>query len=97
MKGIAWQGWEARRDDKLFRMLDSDEPAWLTRQEINESDETVLFEVVHRWESHGWASRRFLYDVVGNVIHFRGTTPLDESDLVKLKPEQRIPHHDAAR
>lgn len=82
--------WRARRDRKLFKMLDPDEPAWLVEEEVHEEDEVVYYSVVHRWLPAGWQRRRYTYDLVSDVVHFRGTTALDDSELTKMKPEQRI-------
>ena len=90
-------GWRATRDRKMFTMLDPDEPAWLVEEEVVEADEVVYYTIVHRWKPGGWARRRYTYDIPGNVIHFRGSSPVDDSELSKMKPEQRIPHHDVAR
>jgi hypothetical protein len=89
--------WRARRDAKLHTMLDPEEPAWLVEEKVNEKDETVIFDIVHRWPPHGWARRRYLYDIVGDVMHFRGTAPLDDGELPKLKREQRISRRADAR
>jgi hypothetical protein len=84
--------WRARRDRKLFTMLKASEPAWLVDEQVEASHESVVFDVVHRWYPHRWARRRFLYDIPGDVMHFRGATPIDDSELSKLKPEQRLRH-----
>lgn len=89
--------WRTSRDTKLYRMLDPDEPAWLVEEEVRERDEVVYFTVVHRWKSGGWARRHYTYDLVSDVIHFRGSTALGDSDIAKMKPEQRLPHHTIAR
>ncbi len=85
--------WRMNRDRKLFKMLDPDEPAWLVDEEVALPNEAVFYTVVHRWNKHGWARRHFMYDIPGDVVHFRGSTPVNESDLPKMKPEQRIKHH----
>ena len=89
--------WRMNRDRKLFRMLDPDEPAWLVEETVNQDDEIATYTVVHRWKPGGWARRRYTYDIFSNVIHFRGTSPVDDSEMAKMKPEQRIEHHDMAR
>jgi hypothetical protein len=86
------ENWRARRDRKLFTMLDPNEPAWLVDEQVEASLESVVFDVVHRWYPYRWARRRFLYDIPGDVMHFRGATPIDDSELSKLKPEQRLRH-----
>ncbi len=84
--------WRQRRDHKLFKMLDPDEPAWLVEEEVHPEQEVAYYTIVHRWKPGGWARRRYTYDLVGDVVHFRGTTPLSDSELVKMKPEQRLHH-----
>ena len=87
--------WRERRDTKLATMLDPDEPAWLVSEEEVPEDEVVYFNVVHRWPYAGWGIRRFTYDTVSDVVHFRGTQSIDDAELVKMKPEQRIlAHHE---
>lgn len=95
-KGIS-EMWRARRDSKLFKMLDPDEPAWMVEENVDESKEIVQFTIVHRWAPGGWARRRYSYDMVGDVLHFRGTTAVEDSELAKLKPDQRIAHHTTPR
>ena len=87
------QEWRIKRDGKMFKMLDPDEPAWLVEETVNEDDEIVTYTIVHRWKPGGWARRRYTYDMFGNVIHFRGTSPVNDSEMAKMKPEQRIYHH----
>lgn len=82
--------WIERRNQKLKVMLNPDDPAWLVREVVDEPSETVSFDVVHRWDSEGWAVRRYTYDMVASVLHFRGTSPVSDADIAKMKPEQRI-------
>lgn len=90
-------GWRERRDQKMAAMLDPDEPAWLVDENVEEKSSMIFFAIVHRWAPGGWARRLYMYDPTGHVLHFRGTTPLEESDLVKLKAEQRFLHHHPGR
>ena len=90
MKPISMEGWQARRDAKLFPMLNPEEPAWLLNQVVDEASETVLFEVAHRWPPQGWQKRRYNYDMISDVIHFRGADQLSDGEVTKLKPEQRL-------
>ncbi|MGB0386091.1 MAG: hypothetical protein ACPGWR_14890 [Ardenticatenaceae bacterium] len=89
--------WRIHRDRKMFKMLDPDEPAWLVEEDVYLEDEMVTYTIVHRWKPGGWARRRYTYDTFSDVIHFRGTSPVDDSQMAKIKPEQRIYHHHAAR
>lgn len=89
--------WRISRDRKMFKMLDPDEPAWLIEESVKEADEIVIYTIVHRWKPGGWARRRYTYDTFSDVIHFRGTSPLSDGDMAKMKPEQRIYHHSVAR
>lgn len=90
--------WRERRDAKLAQILDPDEAAWLISEEEIPEKELVIFSVVHRWPFSGWAERRYSYDTVSDVFHFRGVEPIADGELVKMKPEQRIfVHHTAAR
>ena len=91
------EGWRANRDRKMFQMLDPDEPAWMVEEEVRPQEEVVRYAIVHRWKPGGWARRRYTYDTVGDVIHFRGTSPVEDNELAKMKPEQRIAHHNAPR
>ena len=84
--------WRERRDAKLRVMLDPSEPAWLISEEEDFPKELVRFAIVHRWGADGWAMRRYTYDMVADVIHFRGTAAVADGEISKLKPEQRIPH-----
>ncbi|MBA3532500.1 MAG: hypothetical protein H0T73_11305 [Ardenticatenales bacterium] len=93
MEAALLEGWRASRDRKLMKMLDPDEPAWLMEEDVQVAKEEVYYTVVHRWMPGGWARRHYTYDMVSDVIHFRGTTPLDDSDILKMKPDQRILHH----
>ncbi|MDQ4075993.1 MAG: hypothetical protein M3220_07080 [Chloroflexota bacterium] len=91
------EAWRARRDRKMFRMLDPDEPAWLVEEEVNEEDQVVYYSVVHRWNPGGWQRRRYTYDMVADVIHFRGAVLIDDSEITTMKPEQRLHHHNIVR
>ncbi len=82
--------WLERRDAKLAAMLNPDDPAWLVREVVDEPAEMVSFDVVHRWDAAGWAVRRFTYDMVANVFHFNGTSPISDTEIAKMKPEQRV-------
>lgn len=82
--------WRTARDRKLVRMLDPDEPAWMLMEEMREEEEIVVFTVVHRWGPDGWARRRFSYDFISDILHFRGTSPVSDSELATMKPEQRL-------
>lgn len=82
--------WRLARDSKLVRMLDPDEPAWLVGEEMHEEDEIVVFTVVHRWGPDGWSRRRYSYDFVSDVLHFRGASPVSDSELAAMKAEQRL-------
>lgn len=82
--------WRERRDLKLFTMINPEEPAWLVREMADDAAEVVLFDIVHRWSPHGWQRRRYSYDMISDVIHFRGSSAVNDSDLTKLKPEQRL-------
>ncbi|HEX8682677.1 MAG TPA: hypothetical protein VF707_10220 [Ardenticatenaceae bacterium] len=93
MDYVVNDAWRAARDRKLYKMLDPDQPAWLVSEQVMPQTDEVLFDVVHHWGPDGWTRRRYLYDTVGNVMHFRGTSPIDDAELVKMKPEHRIPHH----
>lgn len=84
------EGWQARRDAKLFIMLNPEEPAWLLNEEVDEASETVLFEVAHRWPPQGWQKRRYNYDMISDVIHFRGAEPLGDGEVTRLKAAQRL-------
>lgn len=84
--------WRTQRDQKLRAMLNPDEPAWLVSEEIDFPKEVVRYAIVHRWGADGWAIRRYTYDIVADVIHFRGTSPVSDGEISKLKPEQRIIH-----
>ena len=82
--------WREKRDRKLFRMLDPDEPAWLVEESVHPEDEVAYFTVVHRWSPGGWARRRYTYDLVSDVMHFRGTTAVSDDELTQLAPERRL-------
>lgn len=82
--------WRERRDRKLKAMLNPGEPAWLISEEIELPKERVRYDIVHRWGPDGWALRRYTYDMVADVVHFRGTSPLSDTEVSKLRPEQRI-------
>ena len=82
--------WLEKRNTKLQAMLNPDDPAWLVREVVDEPSEMMSFDVVHRWSSEGWAVRRYTYDMVADVLHFRGTSPVNDADISKMKPEQRI-------
>lgn len=84
--------WRTALTQKIYRMLDPDAPAWLTEERVDLESETVILEIVHHWGPNGWGRRRYLYDIFGDVMHFRGTTSVDDAELVKMKPEQRIRH-----
>lgn len=90
MDTLLFENWRERRDAKLFVMLNPEEPAWLINEKVDTASETVLFEVAHRWPPYGWQVRRYNYDMVGNVLHFRGAAPLSDAEVTKLKPEQRL-------
>ncbi len=84
--------WRERRDAKLRTMLNPDEPAWLVSEEIELPKERVHFAIIHRWGADTWAVRRYIYDMVADVMHFNGTSNVSDSEISKLKPEQRFPH-----
>lgn len=79
------RGWRA----KLGRVVYPGEPAWLLKEEINTGDEVVYLTVVSRWEGR-WMRRRYTYDVVGEVLHFRGELPVSHDERTKLKSEQLL-------
>ncbi len=87
------QNWRLRRDHKILNMLDPHEPAWLVEEDVQEENEVAYYTIVHRWRPGGWARRHYTYDIPGNVIHFRGSTALDDANITKMKPQQRIHHH----
>ena len=84
------ENWRERRDAKLYLMLNPEEPAWLVSESVDAAAEVVLFDVVHRWAPQGWQRRRYLYDMISDVIHFRGSSALSDAEITKLKPEQRL-------
>jgi hypothetical protein len=90
------QRWRAERDHKMFKMLDKNEPAWLVEEEVYEEKEVVYYTIVHRWKPGGWARRRYTYDTFADVIHFRGTSPVNDKEMAKMKPDQRIFHNTLA-
>ncbi len=91
---VSNETWRNARDQKMFRMLDPDEPAWLVQEEVHREKEVVFYEIVHRWQPGGWQRRRYTYDMISDVIHFRGAVNMDDSDITKIKVEQRL-HHPA--
>lgn len=83
--------WRARRDARVLTMLDPDHPAWLIEEGKKPSRlDMEFFTLIHYWEPGGWARRHYMYDTVADVVHFWGTTPLDVTELSKLKPEHRF-------
>jgi hypothetical protein len=97
MEKLEQPNWREHRDRKLARMLDPDEPAWLVEEVVDEERGVMYFDVVHRWQPGGWQLRRFTYDTVADVLHFRGARLLGDEALTRMKPEQRIrAHHLAA-
>ena len=84
--------WRAARDRKMFDMLDPDEPAWLVSDELRPEDQLLDYTVVHRWAPGGWARRRYTYDYIGDVVHFRGSSFVGDSEIANMKREQRIRH-----
>lgn len=79
------RGWRA----KLRRVVHQGEPIWLLKEEINPQDEVIYLTVVSRWEGR-WMRRRYTYDVVGDVLHFRGELPISHDERAKLKPEHLL-------
>jgi|SRR5690606_25928601 len=74
---------------KLRTVVNPGEPVWLVKEEINPDAEMIYLTVVSRWGGT-WMRRRYTYDIVGNVLHFRGQLPLSHEEYAKLKPEQLL-------
>lgn len=79
------RGWRA----KLRRVVREGDPVWLLKEEIKTEDEVVYLTVVSRWEGR-WLRRRYTYDPIGDVLHFRGELPVSHDERAKLKPEQLL-------
>lgn len=78
----------AARDAKLAPVLPDEEPVWLVEEDESAVREQLHFAIISRWDGV-WKRRRYLYDPVGNVLHFRGERLLSHDERSKLKPEQQ--------
>lgn len=79
--------WRAARDAKVRVLIDEKYPAWLLNETIDEENQTIQFDLVHYWPPHGWQRRHYTYEVEPDVLHFRGTTPVNAEERMKLKKE----------
>jgi hypothetical protein len=81
--------WRANRDAKLRPVLPDGEPVWLLEESQDFQKEMMLFSVITRWYKSDWIRRRYFYDPVGNVLHFRGERTLTHEERAKLKPSEQ--------
>lgn len=82
--------WRKNRDAKVTRLLEPRTPAWLSNEKIDEEEQIIEFDLIHRWPVTGWARRRYVYDADVDVLHFRGETPISSAERAELSPEDRF-------
>ncbi|HYN88764.1 MAG TPA: hypothetical protein VER55_09550 [Ardenticatenaceae bacterium] len=91
MNTISLEPWQLGWREKVRRVLSPGEPAWLLKEQLGDylGEPLVFLTMVSRWEG-GWTRRTYTYDPVGDVLHYRGETPVSSAERGKLKPEQLL-------
>ncbi len=91
MNTMSLEQWQAGWRNKVRKIMPEGEPVWLLKEQLGDylGEPLVFLTLVSRWDGR-WQRRNYTYDPTGDVLHYRGQTPVGTAERGKLKPEQLL-------